>query len=187
MIAVATHHVGHIAVNPFLEEIERAIVGRCAVVPSFHPFLFRELPFVASLIHHEQSFLVANVIEHRSLRIVAHANGIGTHLLQFLHFPHPYFARNDSTEYSCVMVQTHTLHLHPFSIERKTLVGIKLKCAQTHSNRSGIDGCGLSVFEKRHLQAVKIWSLQAPQLCIADSQFQRALRLPFCQLSQVGF
>ena len=185
VVAVASHHVSHIAVDPFLEEIVSAIESRLAVVPTFHPFLLREFPFVTSLVHHEQSLLVTNVVEHWSLWIMTHANGIRTHSLQFLHLSHPYFARNSRTEHTCVVVQTHTLHLHPFAIKCKSFVGIELQRAQTHTHRGGVDNLSGIAFEERYFKTIQIWALQVPELWIVERDFQCTLGLSFCQTSQV--
>ena len=55
VVAVASHHVGHVTVDPFLEEVVCAIVGWCADVPAFDPLALRELPFVGSFVHHEEA------------------------------------------------------------------------------------------------------------------------------------
>ena len=132
MVAVAQHHVAHIAVNPFLKEIGRSIVARCAVVPSRDPLTLWKFPLVGTFVHHEHSLLIADVIEHRSLNIMAHSDGIGSHQFQRTHPSAPHFFRDSRSEHSCIMVQTHTLHLHILPVELKSRVGIKLQGSQPH-------------------------------------------------------
>ena len=54
VIPVTTHHIRHIAFNPFFKEIKRAVIAWLTYIPSLYPFPFREFPFIRSLIHHQE-------------------------------------------------------------------------------------------------------------------------------------
>ena len=132
MIAVASDHVGHVTVNPLFKEIEGAVIARSAHVPAFHPLALGKLPFVGSLVEHQHPQLVAKIIDHGSLRVMAHADGIGTHLLELTDFTPPHFTGNNGSQHSGIMMQADALHLHPFAVEGKSVVGVELQRAESH-------------------------------------------------------
>ena len=141
VVAVAAHHVCYVAVNPFLEEVERALIARRAAVPAFEPLPLRELPLVAGLVHDEESQLVAEVVEHRCLWVVAHADGIHANLLQLLQPMLPHLRRHDGSQHAGIMVQTHALHLHPLTVQGEAVVRVELQRAQSCSNHAAIHRC----------------------------------------------
>ena len=126
MITVTTHDVGDVALYPFFEEVGRTLIARLTLVPTLQPLALGELPLVATLIHHQHTQLVTQVIHDRSLRIVAHADSISTHRLKRLYAATPYLGGHHSTQHTCIMVKAHTLDFHVYAIEGKACVGIKL-------------------------------------------------------------
>ena len=126
MVAVAAHHVGYVAVYPFLEEVECALIARCATVPTLEPLPLRELPLVAGLVHNEESQLVAEVVEHRCLWVVAHADGVHANLLQLLQPMLPYLRRYDGPQHTRIVMQADTLHLHPLTVQGEAVVRVEL-------------------------------------------------------------
>ena len=131
MTAVAAHHIGHIAVNPFLKVSVRAFEARFPLIPAFQPLALRKLPFVACLVHHQHSFFVADVVECRRVRIVAHTQGIDADGFQLTHTTSPHLGRHGSSQHTSIVMHTDTFHLHPFAVERKAFFRRELQRAQT--------------------------------------------------------
>ena len=137
MTTVAAYHIGHIAVYPFLEIGVCALILRRTGIPALHPFALGKFPLVAGLVHHKQTHLVAQVIDLRSMGIVAHADGIDADGLQFQQTTAPYLGRHGSTEHTGIVVNADALNLHPLTVEGKTLVGREIESAQACMN----NGC----------------------------------------------
>ena len=133
MVAVTTHHVGYVPLNPFLKEIESSVETGGTHVPSLYPLALGKFPFVAGFVHHHQTQFVAQVIHIGGLRIVAHADGIGSHLLQVTQTAFPHIARDYAAQHTSIVVQTYTFHLHPFAVQGKSFVGIELEGTQTYA------------------------------------------------------
>ena len=138
MVAVAAHHVGHVALNPFFEEVERAVVAGLAAVPALQPLALGELPLVAGLVHDEQAQLVAKVIDDGCLRIVAHADGVHANLLQLFQAVLPHLRRHDCAQHAGIVVQADALHLHPLAVEGKAVVGVELQRAQSGAHHGAV-------------------------------------------------
>ena len=137
--AVATHHVGHIAVYPFLEVVVCALEAGCALVPAFQPLALGEFPFVAGFVHDQESERVAEGVEGGQVGIVAHADGVDAQGFQGLQATLPYIGGNSSTEGAGIIVDAYALDLHPLAVEGKAFVGRELQCAQSHRHFGAVD------------------------------------------------
>ena len=166
VIAVAAHHVGHIAVDPLLEEVVGSVERWGADVPALDPLALGKFPFVGSLVHHEQAEFVAKVIEDGCLRIVGAADGIDTNLLEVLEASTPHIVGHGSTERAGIVMQTDALDLHPAAIERKALVGIELQRTQADVDLIAVDG--LIAFQERGAQQVEIGIVEVPAMRTSD-------------------
>ena len=170
VIAVAAHHIGHIAVDPLLEEVVGAVERWGADVPALDPLALGEFPFVGSLVHHEQTKFVAKVIEDGRLRIVGATDGIHTNLLEVLEATTPHIVGHGSTERAGIVMQTDALDLHPAAIERKALVGIELQGTQPDVDLIAVDG--LIAFQERGAQQVEIGIVEVPAMRTRHIQAQ---------------
>ncbi len=132
MVAVPAHHVRHVAVYPFLKEIVSAVKTGGAFVPTLYPFAFRKFPFIACLIHYEQTDAVGNVIHHRSLWVMTHAEGVYTEILQVAQTAFPHLFRHNGTERAGIMMDADSLNLHILPIEGKTGIGIESESAYAY-------------------------------------------------------
>ena len=192
MIAVTPHHVGDIAVYPFLKEIVGTLKTRSATVPTFQPFPFGELPLIAGLIHDEQTEGVAELIDHRCLWVVAHTDGVHTYGLQVDKPSFPHVTGHDGAKHTCVVVQADALHLHVDTIEQEALVGVEFQCSQPHTHGAAVDDVTRLCIAELGLHRVEIAAADVPQMRLWNLQ-QHRLPLPatyggllLCHLPMLG-
>ena len=133
MVAVAAHHIADIAVDPLLEEVVASLELRSAGVPSRYPFAFGIFPLVAPFVHHQQPEFVAKVVDHGSLRVVAHADGVDAQFLEIFKAGAPESLWHGCAETAHIVVKAYTLHLHVSAVERETAVGAEFQA--THTKR----------------------------------------------------
>ena len=167
--AVAAHHVGHVAVDPVLKIGIGTLKLGGAGVPSLHPFALGELPFVRGLVHHQQSHLVAQVVELGGVGVVAHAQGVHADVLQLGQTAAPHLLRHGHTQHAGVVVHADAFHLHPLAVEGETFVGRELQRAQSGPHRRGVVVLGLGG-EQHGAQRVEIGALQRPALRVLHRQ-----------------
>ena len=160
MIAVAAHDVGDVALYPLLEEVGRALKAGLALVPSLYPLALGKLPLVAALVHDEQAQLVAQVIHDGGLRIVAHADGIGSHGLERLEAAAPYLGRHYGTQHTGIVVEAYALDFHVLAVEGKALVGTEVEGAQAGTHLGMV--YHLTVGKELHLQGVEVGVVEVP-------------------------
>ena len=175
VIPVSPDHIGNVPFTPFLKEIRGAVHGWPADIPTLYPFLLVELPFVKSLVHHEETHTVTEIVEHRRLRIMAGSYGIGTQLLKLLKTPDEKLLRDSRSKHSRIMMQTYALDLHPFAIQCEATVSIKLQRPQTRIDHTPVNQ--LLTTGQRDFEPVHITAIQIPEPCIPH--FQRNLNLTF--------
>ena len=192
MVAVAAHHVGHVALYPFFEEVVCALIAGVTLIPTFQPLALRELPFVARFVHDEQAQRIAEIVDHWRLRVVAHANGIHADVLQILEPPLPHVARDHRTEHSGIVVQAYTLYLHIASVNGKTFVGREVERTQSHSHQAAVYSLTRPCITQQSLDGIEVAAADIPLHGLLYLQRQRAAltwddnRLPFCHLPTHG-
>ena len=91
---------------------------------------------------------------------MAHTDGIHTYFFQVSQTALPYLRRNYCSQYTSIMMQTYSFHLHPLSVQGKSLIGIKLQCTETYIRRTAI--YPFPVTKQLCLQRVQIRCIQIP-------------------------
>ena len=133
MVTVTPNHIGYIAVYPLFEEVIAAVIAGLPLVPTLYPLTFRELPFVARLVHDEKAYTVRYVIYGGSLRIVAHSQGIDSEFLQAPKTALPHLFRHYRSQCTGIMMDAYTLHFHVFPVEGES--GVRVKAEFTYAYR----------------------------------------------------
>ena len=172
VVPVAAHHVRHVAFDPHLEEVITAVETGRADVPPLDPLALGELPLVRSLIHDQQPQFVAQVVDHRSLRIVAHADGVHTDSAQVLQTPAPHFGRDSRTQHPGIVMQADPFDLHPAAVQGKPPVGIECQRAEAGTEAAPVDP--LTVAQQIGLQRIEVRIVEIPPVGIVQPETKRS-------------
>ena len=129
VIAVAQDHVCEIALVPRGKgSVVALIFGRIYIV-SLPPLVFGTFPLVKRLVYHEEAEDIAQRVQLGRVRIVAHADRVASHLLEFCEPAPPHLAGDSGTETARVVVQADALEQIGLPVEEKASVRMKAEAS----------------------------------------------------------
>ena len=122
MVAVPLDHVGQVLARTGVKPlgIAAAFMRIGAKLLALHG-----MPFVKRFIHHAEAHFIREVQERRVRRVMAHAQRIAAHGLQFFQSPLPDFSGHRRPDAPAVMVEAHAAQDHLASVEGKAVFVVK--------------------------------------------------------------
>ncbi len=133
MVPVPADQVGQIPLMPLWEiHVIAIMLRRIDIVPRA-PLILRSFPLIECLVHHKKSHAVAQLIQLRHMRIVAHPDRITAHRLQLFQTAFPDLRPHRGAETSPVMMDAHALYFHRDAVQKESLICVKCNAADTHA------------------------------------------------------
>ena len=159
MIAVASHHVGQVALVPRIP-VQVVVVFRLLL-----------LPHVEGFVQHDEAHAIGEIEQLGGRRIVRRADRVDAHVAHDLELPLERARVHRRAEGAEVVVQAHAADLHGRAVEDEPAVGVEHERA--HAERRVILVAGLPPTHHARHGPVQVRPLERPPQRVPDDQVLR--------------